>query len=106
MVPVWVAITQIYRSHGYFLSDTTLSKLTRIHHEFWEVGDEAALLERIMEVAPVIINASRDFESVRDSIASGVFEACVERRRQEPVSSDEEDEDCHEEEEHFLITHV
>jgi hypothetical protein len=101
MVPVWVAITQIYRNHGYFISDNTLSKLVKIHHEFLEVGDEAALLERILEVAPVIVNASRDFESFRDSISSGVFEACVERLRQETVSSDEEDEDCYEEEEHF-----
>jgi hypothetical protein len=50
----------------------------------------------------VIVNASRDFETVRDSIASGVFDVCVERlRRQEPISSDEEDEDCYEEEEHL-----
>jgi hypothetical protein len=102
MVPAWVAFVQIYRSHGYFLSDNTLSKLTRIHHEFLESGDETALLERILEVAPVIVNATRDFENVRDSITSGVFEACVERLRQEPISSDEEDEDCNEEEEHYI----
>jgi tetraacyldisaccharide-1-P 4'-kinase len=77
MVPVWVAITQIYRNHGYFISDNTLSKLVRIHHEFLESGDETALLERILEVAPVIVNASRDFETVRDRIASGVFDVCV-----------------------------
>jgi hypothetical protein len=79
MVPVWVAITQIYRNHGYFISDNTLSKLVRIHHEFLESGDETALFEGILGVAPAIVNASRDFESVRDGIASGVFEACVSR---------------------------
>jgi hypothetical protein len=101
MVPAWVAFVQIYRSHGYFISDTTLSKLVRIHHEFLESGDEAALLERILEVAPVIVNAARDFNSVRDSIASDVFEACVERW-EKSISSDAEDEECYEEEEHFI----
>jgi hypothetical protein len=97
MVPAWVAFVQIYRSHGYFISDRTLSKLVRIHSEFLESGDEAALLERILDVAPAIVNATRDFESVRDSIASAVFEACVERW-EETVSCDEEDDDCDQEE--------
>jgi tetraacyldisaccharide-1-P 4'-kinase len=94
MVPAWVAFVQIYRSHGYFISDRTLSRLVAIHHKFLESGDEAALLERILGVAPVIVNATRDFESV--SIASAVFEACVERWK-EPVSCDEEDDDCDDE---------
>jgi hypothetical protein len=96
-VPAWAAFVQIYRSHGYFISDTTLSKLVRIHSEFLESCDEAALLEGILGVSPVIVNATKSFESVRDSIASGVFEACVERWEQ-AVSSDDEDEECDQEE--------
>jgi hypothetical protein len=44
-----------------------------------EGGDETALLERILEVAPVIIDATKDFETVGDNFLSGVFKACVER---------------------------
>jgi hypothetical protein len=96
-VPAWAAFIQIYRSHGYLISDHTLSKLVRIHSEFLESGDEAALLEGILGVSPVIVNATRDFESIRESIASGVFEACVERW-EEPIASDEEYEECDQEE--------
>jgi predicted aminopeptidase len=91
MVPAWVAFVQIYRSHGYFISDTSLSKLVRIQGEFLESCDEEALIESIVKICP------GNDASVKDSIASAVFQACLERW-QEPISSHEEDEDCNQEE--------